>query len=145
MGIAIQDTPPRQNLAEGSTGDSWWKKVFPPVTWLRGYDRSWFRPDIAAGVTLAAYLLPSALADASLAGLPVQAGLYAVLFSGLVFWLFCSSRQTAVSVTSAISLLIGSSLGEIAAGDTARFTALASCTALLAATVALVAWLMRAG
>src|SRR5882762_9183282 len=110
-----------------------WAKVFPSVFWLRHYERGWLRPDVAAGVTLAAYLLPSALADASLAGLPAQAGLYAVLFSGLVFWLFCSSRHTAVSVTSAISLLIGSSLGEIASGDTARFTALASCTALLAA------------
>jgi SulP family sulfate permease len=128
-----------------STAQSWWKKVFPSISWLRDYERSWFRPDIAAGVTLAAYLLPSALADASLAGLPVQAGLYAVLFSGLVFWLFCSSRHTAVSVTSAISLLIGSSIGEIAGGDTTRFAALASCTALLAAAAAFIAWLIRAG
>src|SRR4029077_9085944 len=74
-----------------------------------------------------------------------QAGLYAVLFGGLVFWLFCSSRQTAVSVTSAISLLIGSSLGEIAGGDTARFAALPACAALLAAAIAFIAWLIRAG
>jgi len=122
-----------------------WAKVFPSVFWLRHYERGWFRPDVAAGVTLAAYLLPSALADASLAGLPVQAGLYAVLFSGLVFWLFCSSRHTAVSVTSAISLLIGSSLGEIASGDANRLVALASCAALLTAATAFIAWLIRAG
>src|SRR5436305_4283255 len=122
-----------------------WAKVFPSIFWLRHYERGWFRPDIAAGVTLAAYLLPSALADASLAGLPVQAGLYAVLFSGLVFWIFCSSRHTAVSVTSAISLLIGSSLGEIASGDTNRLVALASCAALLTAATAFIAWLIRAG
>jgi SulP family sulfate permease len=122
-----------------------WKKIFPSVSWLRDYKSSWFRPDVAAGVTLAAYLLPSALANASLAGLPVQAGLYAVLFSGLVFWLFSSSRHTAISVTSAISLLIGSSLGEISGGDTGRFVTLASCTALLAAAVAFIAWLVRAG
>ncbi len=128
-----------------ASAPSSWSRVFPAISWLRRYERGWFRPDVAAGVTLAAYLLPSALADASLAGLPAQAGLYAVLFSGLVFWLFCSSRHTAVSVTSAISLLIGSSLGEIASGDTARFTALASCTALLAAAAAFFAWLVRAG
>ena len=128
-----------------ASAPSSWSRVFPSVSWLRDYERGWFRPDVAAGVTLAAYLLPSALADASLAGLPVQAGLYAVLFSGLVFWLFCSSRHTAVSVTSAISLLIGSSLGEIASGDTNRFVALASCTALLAAATAFIAWLVRAG
>ena len=128
-----------------ASAPSSWSRVFPAISWLRRYERGWFRPDVAAGVTLAAYLLPSALADASLAGLPVQAGLYAVLFSGLVFWLFCSSRHTAVSVTSAISLLIGSSLGEIASGDTNRFVALASCAALLTAATAFIAWLIRAG
>src|SRR6187431_2998590 len=88
--------------------------------WLATYDRAWLRGDLMAGVTLAAYLLPAALGDASLAGLQPQAGLYACLFGGLVFWLFCSSRQTAITVTSAISLLIGSSLGSLAGGDPAR-------------------------
>ena len=81
--------------------------VVPAVTWLRGYQRSWLRHDVAAGITLAAYLLPAGLGDASLAGLPPEAGLYACLFSGLVFWLFCSSRHTVITVTSAISVLIG--------------------------------------
>lgn len=118
----------------------------PPVKhWLRGYETAWLRADIIAGFTLAAYLLPSAVGDASLANLPPEAGLYACLFSGLVFWLFCSSRHTAIAVTSAISLLIGSSLGELAGGDTSRFGALAACTALLVAALAFVAWLIRAG
>jgi len=98
-----------------------------------------------AAVTLAAYLLPAALGDASLANLPPQAGLYACLFGGLVFWLFCSSRHTAITVTSAISLLIGASLGEIAGGDTTRFGALAAGTALLVAAIAFVGWLAKAG
>src|SRR5205085_6961775 len=91
------------------------------------------------------YLLPAALGDASLANLPPQAGLYACLFSGLVFWLFCSSRHTAISVTSAISLLVGASLSEIASGDPGRFGALAAGTAMLVAVVALIAWAVRAG
>jgi len=122
-----------------------WKSLFPPLQWLPGYERTWLRVDLVAGITLAAYLLPAALGDASLAGLPPEAGLYACLFSGLDFWLFCSSRQTVISVTSAISLLIGSSLGDLAGGDPARFRALAACTALLVAAVALVAWAVRAG
>ena len=103
------------------------------------------RADLVAGVTLAAYLMPAALGDASLANLPPEAGLYACLFSGLVFWLFCSSRHTSITVTSAISLLVGASLGEIAGGDVTRFGALAACTALLVGAVAFVAWLIRAG
>ena len=124
---------------------AWWKRVFPSFVWLRHYERDWFRLDIAAGITLAAYLLPAGLADASLANLPPEAGLYACLFGGLVFWLFCSSRHTVISVTSAISLLVGASLDEIAGGNTARFGALAAGTAVLVGLIALIAWLVKAG
>jgi high affinity sulfate transporter 1 len=117
----------------------------PAVLWLRAYERGWLRHDLAAGVTLAAYLLPAGLGDASLAGLPPEAGLYACLFSGLVFWLFCSSRHTVITVTSAISLLIGASLGDIAGGDPSRFGTLAAATALLVAVIAFIAWLLQAG
>ena len=117
----------------------------PAMGWLRSYNRNWLRPDAIAGLTLAAYMLPAGIGDASLASLPAQAGIYACLFSGLVFWLFCSSRHTAITVTSAISLLVGSSLGEIAAGDTSRFGVLAACTALLVGLIYLIAWLVKAG
>ena len=117
----------------------------PAFNWLRSYKPAWLRGDLVAGLTLAAYLLPSGIGDASLAGLPPQAGIYACLFSGLVFWIFCSSQRTAISVTSAISLLVGSSLGVLAGGDPARFGALAACTALLVAAIAFLAWLVRAG
>src|SRR6266513_2685061 len=86
-----------------TTGGRWYN-ISPALNWLRA--------DLIAGVTLVAYLMPAGLADASLANLPPEAGLYACLFSGLVFWLFCSSRHTAVTVTSAISVLVGASLGD---------------------------------
>jgi high affinity sulfate transporter 1 len=117
----------------------------PAFTWLRAYDRSWLRGDGLASVTLAAYLLPAALGDASLANLPPEAGLYACLFGGLVLWVFCGSRYTVVSVTSAIALVIGSSLGEITGGNTMRFGALAAGTALLVSLIAFIAWLAKAG
>jgi high affinity sulfate transporter 1 len=113
--------------------------------WFRSYDGAWLRADLVAGVTLAAYLLPAGIGDASLAGLPPEAGLYACLFGGLVFWLFCSSRHTAVTVTSAISLLVGATLGDLSGGDPARHAALAACTALIVALLALLAWAVRAG
>jgi high affinity sulfate transporter 1 len=124
---------------------AWWKTAAPATTWLRSYQRAWFRFDLVAGVTLAAYLLPAALGDASLANLPPQAGLYACLFGGLVFWIFCGSRYTAASVTSAISLVIASSLAEMTGGNTTRFGALAAGTALLVSVIAFIAWLVRAG
>src|SRR5215217_9407868 len=100
----------------------------PALGWLRSYQPAWLRADVVAGITLAAYLLPAGIGDASLANLPPQAGIYACLFSGLIFWLFCSSRHTAVTVTSAISLLVGASLGGLANGDATRFRALAIAT-----------------
>jgi high affinity sulfate transporter 1 len=132
---STKTSPPTAGLA----------RFIPALTWLRTYDRTWLRGDLVAGITLAAYLLPAGLGDASLANLPPQAGLYACLFGGLVFWLFCSSRHTAITVTSAISLLVGASLGEIAKGDTTKFGALAAGTALLVALIAIIAWLAKAG
>jgi sulfate permease, SulP family len=122
-----------------------WYNIFPAFRWLRAYQPKWLRADLVAGVTLAAYLTPAGLADASLANLPPEAGLYACLFSGLVFWLFCSSRHTAITVTSAISVLVGASLGDLAGGDASRFWALASCTALMVGGLGFIAWLAKAG
>src|SRR5437762_6035934 len=151
MGKEIPATNDRAADFEPASSESsatprrWWYNMFPAVAWLRGYQPKWLRADLIAGVTLAAYLMPAGLADASLANLPPQAGLYACLFSGLVFWLFCSSRHTAITVTSAISVLVGASLGDLAGGDPSRFWALASCTALIVGGLALIAWLAKAG
>ena len=115
------------------------------VGWLPAYQAANIRSDVVAGFTLAAYLLPAAIGDASLAGLPPEAGIYACLFPGLVFWLFCSSRHTVITVTSALSLLIGASVGEMSAGDPVRHSELAATAALLMGVLALAAWLIRAG
>src|SRR5438045_4422169 len=130
---------------DGPARSSRWFAIVPAAHWLRSYKPAWFRADLVAGITLAAYLLPAGLGDASLANLPPEAGLYACLFGGLVFWLFCSSRHTTITVTSAISLLTGASLGGIAGGDTSRFSALAAGTAVLVACIAFIAWLVKAG
>ena len=119
--------------------------ALPVPDWLRNYRGEMLRPDLVAGLTLAAYLLPAGIGDASLAGLPPEAGLYACLFSGLVFWIFCSSRHTVITVTSALSLLVGASVGTLAGGDPAKHAALAACLALMVAAIAIAAWLVRAG
>jgi high affinity sulfate transporter 1 len=121
------------------------ERFVPALEWLRRYQPAWLVPDLVAGLTLAAYTLPAGIADASLAQLPPEAGLYACLFPALLFWLFCSSKHTAITVTSAISLLVGATLGPIAGGDVARMAALASCTALIVAVIAFLVWAFRGG
>jgi high affinity sulfate transporter 1 len=115
------------------------------LRWGREYRAEWLRPDLVAGLTLTAYLLPAGIGDASLAGLAPEAGLYACLFSGLVFWIFCSSKHTVITVTSALSLLIGASVGDLSGNDLARHAALAACVTLLISAIAFAAWLVRAG
>lgn len=121
------------------------RSYLPILSWLPNYRREWLRPDAVAGLTLAAYVLPVALAYASLAGLPAQAGLYSCMFAGTAFAVFCTARHTAVAVTSAISLLLAASLSEMVQDDPARYWSLASTTALLVAMIGVVAWALRAG
>src|SRR5689334_15806683 len=70
-------------------------------------------------------------------------GLYCYLVGGLGYALLGSSRHLAIGPTSAISLLLGVSLADLAAGDIQRQAALASLTALLMAGVFFLAWLLR--
>src|SRR5437899_2452409 len=142
---ATKDTGARLRRRSNTSPATWLYNIFPVLKWLRAYQPNWLRADLIAGVTLAAYLMPAGLADSSLANLPPEAGLYACLFSGFVFWLFCSSRHTAITVTSAISVLVGASLGDLAGGDPSRFWALASCTALIVGVLSFIAWMAKAG
>jgi len=121
------------------------RSAVPILQWGRLYERSWLRPDFVGGLTLAAYAVPVSLAYASLAGLPSQAGLYCYLLGGLVYAVFGTSRQLAVGPTSAISILIGSVIGSLAAGDSVRQAHLAMAVAVLTGTLGIVAWLLRLG
>jgi high affinity sulfate transporter 1 len=120
-----------------------WKAIFPPTQWLARYEAAWLRHDIVAGVTLAAYAIPVALAYATLAGLPPQYGIYCYLVAGPAYALFGSSRQLAIGPTSAISMLVGATLLGMAEGDPQRWAAIAALTALLFATMSVLAWLLR--
>src|SRR4029453_7135296 len=117
--------------------------MFPPARWLAAYRRHWLSADLIAGITLAAYAIPVSLAYAGLAGLPPQLGLYGYLLGGLGYALFGSSRQLAVGPTSAISLMVGVTLAEIAGGDAAHHAEVATLTALLVAALSALAWMLR--
>jgi high affinity sulfate transporter 1 len=117
--------------------------VLPPLEWLATYERSWLPADMLAGATLAAYAIPVSLAYATLAGLPPHYGIYCYLVGGLGYALFGTSRQLAVGPTSAIAMLVGSTIAGMAAGDSGRWAAIAALTALVVAGLAIVAWLLR--
>ncbi|WP_454634219.1 SulP family inorganic anion transporter [Bradyrhizobium cenepequi] len=120
-----------------------WTRLLPPMGWLAEYRSSWLISDAIAGITLAAYAIPVSLAYAGLAGLPPQVGIYGYLLGGVGYALLGSSRQLAIGPTSAISLMIASSVGVLAAGDPARYAAIASLAACAVAVLCLIAWLFK--
>ena len=122
---------------------AWWFAVFPPAQWLPAYRAEWIRGDAIAGVTLAAYAIPVSLAYATLAGLPPHHGIFCYLLGGLFYALFGTSRQLAVGPTSAISLLVGTTVAGMAGDDPERWVAIAALTALVVAALSVVAWILR--
>lgn len=111
--------------------------------WLSGYRLSWLPHDAAAGVMLAAYAIPVSLAYAGLAGLPPQVGVYGYLLGGIGYALFGSSRQLAVGPTSAISLMLASTVAAMADGDAQRYAQIAALAAFTVAVLCVLAWLFR--
>ncbi|PPL17343.1 SulP family inorganic anion transporter, partial [Microterricola pindariensis] len=67
--------------------------LVPMLGWIRGYDRSWLRGDLIAGLTVAALIVPKNLGYAGIAGLPLQNGLYAAAAGAIIYAIFGTSRQ----------------------------------------------------
>jgi high affinity sulfate transporter 1 len=120
-----------------------WTAIFPPAQWLAAYQARWLPADLVAGITLAAYAIPVALAYAGLAGLPPQVGLYGYLLGGVGYALVGSSRHLAVGPTSAISLMVGGTVAQMAGGDVVRYGQIATLAGLVVALMCLIGWLLR--
>jgi SulP family sulfate permease len=119
------------------------RRFFPPAAWLRDYRASWLGHDALAGVTLAAYAIPVSLAYAGLAGVPPVIGIYGYLLGGIGYALLGSSRHLAVGPTSAISLMVGATVAQMAGGDPQRHVQIAVLAAFMVAAMAVLAWLLR--
>ncbi|MBW4361200.1 SulP family inorganic anion transporter [Flavobacterium taihuense] len=118
-------------------------KIFPPADWIAAYNTKTLNSDFIAGITLAAYGIPVSLAYATLAGLPPQYGIYGYLIGGFFYTLLGTSKQLAIGPTSAISLLIGTTIANLAHGDIQRWGDIASLTALIFAVMAILAYFLR--
>ena len=112
---------------------------------LAGYRREWVRGDVVAGITVAAYAVPQVMAYAELAGLPAVVGLYAILVPLVLYALLGSSRQLSVGPESTTALLTAAAIAPLAAGDPARYAAMAALLAILVAGFCFAAWALRLG
>src|SRR5690349_23421298 len=103
-------------------------RFIPSIGWLSRYQRQWLRADILAGLTAAAVVIPKAMAYATIAGLPVQVGLYTVFVPMVIYALLGTSRPLSVSTTTTIAILAAAQLARAAPDATAGELIVASAT-----------------
>src|SRR5215468_4678268 len=108
------------------------KSAFPVFEWLRGYQSDWLRPDVIAGLTAAAVVIPKAMAYATIAGLPVQVGLYTAFLPMIIYALLGTSRALSVSTTTTLAILVAAQLGAVVPhGDAAALVSASTVLTIL--------------
>jgi sulfate permease, SulP family len=116
-----------------------------PVGILRYYRRSNLQPDLVAGLTVAAILLPQSIVLALLAGLPAQMGLYAGIVAAIVGALWGSSRHLHSGPSNSAAILVLSTLQPFASPGTPLFAAAAGMLAVISGVFRLGMGLARLG
>jgi high affinity sulfate transporter 1 len=104
----------------------------PGLGTLRRYEGAWLRPDLIAGVVLAAILVPQGMAYAELAGLPPVIGLYTTIACLVAYAVFGPSRVLVLGPDSSVSPLILAAITPLlVTGDPESAIALAGMLAVL--------------
>jgi high affinity sulfate transporter 1 len=119
---------------------------FPAADWLAQYRRPWLKADVLAGLTTAAVVIPKAMAYATIAGLPVEIGLYTALLPMVVYAALGTSRALSVSTTTTLAILCASALGEAAPrAEPAALITAATTLAMMVGAILVLARLFRLG
>ena len=120
-------------------------RYLPFVRSMKSFNGQRLRTDAVAGVTVAALALPSAMAYAEIAGVPVSAGLYALLLPVVAYAVFGSAPRLVIGPEGTVSLLVASALAPLAATGGAEYAMLAAALAIFVGIVFFAARLMRLG
>ena len=92
----------------------------PVVRMFRGYERSWLRPDLVAGLVLATMLIPQGMAYAELTGLPAITGIYTTIAALVAYSVFGPNRQLVLGPDSSLAPIIAAVTLRPAAGSLPR-------------------------
>jgi high affinity sulfate transporter 1 len=112
---------------------------------LARYQRRWLGADVLAGVTVAAYLVPQVMAYAQLAGLEPVVGLWAAILPGIAYAFLGTSRFVSTGPESTTAIMVAAAVTPLAAGDPARYAALAAALALVVGVICLAGAVLRLG
>src|SRR6478672_2226722 len=100
---------------------------------LTGYRKEWLAGDLVAGVTVTAIAIPESLGYASIAGLPVQTGLYCALLPAILFAIVASSRQLVVGADSATAALVAAGASAVVAASSDTYPGTVAALGLITA------------
>ncbi|HEY9506318.1 MAG TPA: SulP family inorganic anion transporter [Gemmatimonadales bacterium] len=118
----------------------------PILEWAFGYRKEWLELDVIAGLTASAVVIPKAMAYATIAGLPVQVGLYTALVPMVIYAVLGTSRPLSVSTTTTIAILTGAELGRLAPdGDAGLLLKGTATLTLLVGAILVLASALRLG
>lgn len=123
----------------------WLARALPPLRWAHRVNRESFRDDLLAGLTGAIVVLPQGVAFATIAGMPVEYGLYAGMVPAVVAALFGSSWHLVSGPTTAASVVVFSSLSALAEPGSADYVRLALTLTFMVGVIELVLGLARMG
>lgn len=117
----------------------------PGYATLRRYRTEWIRPDVVAGLSLAAVMVPAGMGYAVASGLPPITGLYATVIPLVVYAIFGPSRILMFGPDSALVPLIATTILPMAGGQESRAITLAAALGLLTGLICCGAALARLG
>ena len=121
------------------------ERVFPIIGSAKSYKRAFFRPDLIAGVTVTALIVPKNLGYAEIAGAPIENGLYAAAAGAILYAIFGSSRQISTGPSSALAAVAGSAVLAAKLSDQAQAAAFVAAIAIGAGLVFLIMSLLKMG
>ena len=120
-------------------------KIFPFLSWLKGYNSGSFRADLLSGLTVALVLIPQSMAYAQLAGMPSYYGLYAAFLPPMIAALFGSSRQLSTGPVAVVSLMTAASLAPLATAGSEGYIGYALLLSLIVGVFQFLLGVLRLG
>jgi SulP family sulfate permease len=112
------------------------QRYLPILSWLPGYRKEWLAADAVAGLSVWALLVPQGLAYATIAGVPVQYGLYTAFAALIAYAIFGTSRQMVQGPSAAVAAVSAASVAGIIGTAALGTNEAAVWTAALALTAA---------